>query len=88
MHICEKGTIACKETTKMNLWNLITGRAVRRYALLDARGNCLALRESRHAPKQDGWVEVNEIRLCWLGQHLPQEALAQSPAANPQALAA
>ncbi len=76
----------------MSLWSLFTPRArMRRYALLDAKGNCRALRESRQQPTAPGWVEVHELRTAWLGQPLPVAARAMPqarPAQARQALAA
>ncbi|WP_043308592.1 hypothetical protein [Pseudomonas sp. ML96] len=76
----------------MSLWSLLTPRArMRRFALLDAKGNCRALREASEMPGDDGWVEVHELRNHWLGQRLPAEArvIPQHPAKRAQsALAA
>lgn len=59
----------------LNLWNRLTApRVMRRYALLDANGRCLALRESTQTPSQDGWVEVRTLCPSWLGQRLPADA--------------
>lgn len=59
----------------MSLWSLFSPRArMRRYALLDAKGNCHALRECRQPPAEAGWVEVHELRTQWLGQPLPSSA--------------
>ncbi|MDD0841504.1 hypothetical protein [Pseudomonas sp. Gutcm_11s] len=76
----------------MSLWSLLTPRArMRRFALLDAMGNCRALREASEMPGEDGWVEVNELRPQWLGQRLPtgaRVAAAQQAARTRRALAA
>ena len=59
----------------MSLWSLFSPRArMRCYALLDAKGNCRALRECRQQPAEAGWVEVHELREQWLGQPLPGSA--------------
>lgn len=59
----------------MSLWSLFTPRArMRRFALLDAKGTCRALRECREVPAEQGWVEVRELRNHWLGQPLPEDA--------------
>ncbi|MBB1520189.1 hypothetical protein [Aquipseudomonas guryensis] len=56
----------------MNLWSLLSPRRkMRCYALLDSDGRCRALRESTVLPSQPGWVQVRELRTCWLGQPLP-----------------
>ena len=65
----------------MSLWSLFNPRArMRCYALLDAKGTCRALRESRQQPAEAGWVEVQEMRIQWLGQPLPNAA--RLPIAN------
>ncbi|WP_407681563.1 hypothetical protein [Pseudomonas mangiferae] len=47
---------------------------LRDFALLDDHGRCRAFRRASQAPAGAGWVEVNETRLCWLGQTLPAGA--------------
>lgn len=73
----------------MSLWSLFSPRArMRCYALLDAKGTCRALRESRQQPAEAGWVEVHEIRTQWLGQPLPNAARVQIITRPAHALAA
>lgn len=60
----------------MSLWSLFTPRArMRCFALLDAKGNCRALREAREQPRGNGWIEVCELRQHWLGRPLPAHAV-------------
>lgn len=60
----------------MSLWNLLIPAArMRCYALLDNRGICRALRQSRSVPGQSGWVEVESMQLQWIGQPLPLQAI-------------
>ncbi|HSC85422.1 MAG TPA: hypothetical protein VLC30_17555 [Pseudomonas sp.] len=54
---------------------LIPAAPMRCYALLDNRGICRALRQSRSAPEQSGWMEVDSLHLGWIGQPLPLHAL-------------
>ncbi|MEO4046129.1 hypothetical protein AAFN46_03425 [Pseudomonas sp. CAU 1711] len=64
----------------MSLWSPFTPRTrMRRFALLDAKGNCRALREARERPDEAGWVEVRELRQHWLGQPLPAQAMLAPP---------
>lgn len=65
----------------LSLWSLLTPRPQRRcFALLDAQGQCRALREAHTPPSEAGWVEVRELRASWLGRPLPQDArLAAHP---------
>ncbi len=59
-----------------NIWNLLAPAArMRCYALLDNRGICRALRQSRSVPSQSGWVEVESVQLNWIGQPLPLYAI-------------
>lgn len=59
-----------------HLWSLlIPATRMRCYALLDSRGICRALRQSRSIPKQNGWVEVESVQLNWIGQPLPLQAI-------------
>lgn len=48
----------------------------RHYALLDNAGICLAFWHSATPPAGTGWVEINEVRLHWLQQPLPDTARA------------
>lgn len=67
----------------MNLLSLLKPRARRRrFALIDTRGICRALRETRTAPGEAGWVEVTELQPHWLGQMLPIEARLVRPHAG------
>ena len=76
----------------MSLWSLFSPRArMRCYALLDAKGNCRALRETRQRPAEAGWIEVHEMCTQWLGQPLPPSARVTRPrpgASSVRALAA
>ena len=75
----------------MSLWSLLTPRSkMRRYALLDSDGCCLALRESTVPPPQPGWVQVKELRTCWLGQQLPIDEiiLPRQQSSRPRAMLA
>ena len=44
------------------------------FALLDRQGRCQAFKQCSLQPMGDGWVEIDEIRLNWLHQPLPQSA--------------
>lgn len=62
----------------MSLWNLLNpATRMRCYALLDNRGICRALRQSRSVPEQNGWVEVESMQLQWIGQPVPLYAIVR-----------
>ncbi|MFC6336252.1 hypothetical protein GIR22_18680 [Pseudomonas sp. CCM 7891] len=46
----------------------------RNFALLDAKGCCLAFKHCSLPPVGDGWVEVEEVRLSWMHRPLPASA--------------
>lgn len=57
------------------LWTLLFSRARSAcYARLDSEGNCLAFKQCRQPPGGSDWVQVEEIRLGWLGRPLPASA--------------
>ncbi|MBF8676436.1 MULTISPECIES: hypothetical protein [Pseudomonas] len=49
------------------------------YALLDANGTCLAFKHCSQAPEGDGWVQVHDVQLAWLGHALPADARVCKP---------
>ncbi|KAB0499457.1 hypothetical protein [Pseudomonas moorei] len=51
----------------------------RSFALLDSQGHCQAFKQCSLQPMGDGWVEIEEIRLCWLHQPLPAGARIDQP---------
>lgn len=58
-----------------SLWTLLFQRPRQQtYARLDGQGKCLAFKQCTQRPENGTWVEVNESRLAWLGQSLPQSA--------------
>lgn len=50
---------------------------VRHFVLLDRHGICRALRQSRHWPEGNNWVEVEECLPTWLNRPLPGYNRAQ-----------
>ncbi|KTC14724.1 hypothetical protein AO391_10110 [Pseudomonas marginalis ICMP 9505] len=46
----------------------------RNYALLDARGYCLAFKQCTLPPVGEGWVEVSETHIGWMHRPLPTSA--------------
>ena len=54
----------------------------RHYALLDEHRRCLMLMTAPQSPRSERWVEINEIRLSWIGQVLPQQALQRHGSAT------
>jgi hypothetical protein len=42
----------------------------RSFALLDRNGHCQAFKQCSLQPMDDGWVEIEEIRLNWLHKPL------------------
>lgn len=66
------------------LWSLFSLRPQHRhYALLDKSGLCQAFRHCATPPIGFGWVEINEARLTWLHQPLPDSARFSPHAAHP-----
>ena len=64
-----------------SLWSLLFKRSRHTaYARLDGDGKCMAFKTCTQPPGGNGWVEVNEIRLSWLGAPLPVSARACSRA--------
>lgn len=58
-----------------SLWSwFFPRRAYRCFARLDGNGRCQAFKQCSQPPVGAGWVEINEIRLQWLGQFLPASA--------------
>ena len=59
----------------MSLLTALFQRPVRRhYALLDEERCCRMLLTAVQPPQGGHWVQVNEIRLGWIGRPLPKEA--------------
>jgi hypothetical protein len=57
------------------LWSLLSPRRrYRHYALLDQYGICLSFKHCAQPPAGQGWVQVNEAKLCWLHCPLPASA--------------
>lgn len=73
------------------LWSMLVLRPKRRhYALLDKSGLCQAFLHCATPPIGTGWVEINEVRLIWLQQPLPDSArvtLPDTPSRNHNSLA-
>ena len=46
----------------------------RHYALLDEEQCCQMLLTAAEPPRNGHWVQVDEIRLGWIGRPLPQQA--------------
>jgi len=62
-------------------WTYLFGRPpVRTFARLDACGHCLAFKQCAKRPDGSDWVEIDEIRLAWLGRPLPASARICPPA--------
>ncbi|MDM8350469.1 hypothetical protein P8H27_16460 [Pseudomonas sp. sp1636] len=57
-------------------------RHIRTFALLDGHGRCRAFRQSAQAPQGLEWIEVNQQRLDWLHQTLPDNARIAPTAAH------
>jgi len=58
-----------------SLWNLLMQRPRDNcYARLDDAGKCLAFKQCSQLPEGSNWVQIDEIRLAWLGRELPVEA--------------
>ncbi|MBA1201952.1 hypothetical protein G7009_09290 [Pseudomonas capeferrum] len=58
-----------------SLWSLLFKRSRHTaYARLDADGKCVAFKACIQPPSGNGWVQVNETRLSWLGAPLPASA--------------
>jgi hypothetical protein len=57
----------------------------RSFALLDSKGHCQAFKQCNLQPMDDGWVEIEEIRLNWLHQPLPGNARVSQPQSRPRA---
>ncbi|UUY08443.1 hypothetical protein LRS11_22100 [Pseudomonas sp. J452] len=75
----------------MSLWSLLSPRRkMHCYALLDSDGRCRALRESTVMPSAPGWVQIKEVRICWLGQELPvgEIVLPRQQFSRPRAMVA
>ena len=53
--------------------SLLRRRKPRHFALLDERGRCRMLLSSAGRPDGANWVEVEEARMSWIGQHLPTD---------------
>ncbi len=47
----------------------------RHFALLDEHGRCRMLLSSAGKPEGAGWIELQELRLSWIGQQLPADCL-------------
>lgn len=57
------------------LWSLFSPRRqYRHYARLDQAGICRAFKQCSQAPEGQGWVQITEQQLAWLGQPLPASA--------------
>ncbi|KRP62340.1 hypothetical protein [Pseudomonas trivialis] len=54
----------------------------RQFALLDAKGHCLAFKQCSLPPVGEGWVEVTETRLCWMHRPLPASARVRPQVAH------
>ena len=66
-----------------SLWTLLFKRPPQRsFARLDNDGRCLAFKQCSQPPLGCGWVQVKEVRLCWLGQALPTSARVCARANN------
>ncbi|OPG83916.1 hypothetical protein B2J73_08000 [Stutzerimonas stutzeri] len=57
------------------LISLLRRRPARHLALLDELGRCRMLLSSACKPAGAAWIEVEEVRLSWIGQPLPAESL-------------
>ncbi|HDS1757885.1 MULTISPECIES: hypothetical protein [Pseudomonas] len=58
-----------------SLWTLLFQRPRHNtYARLDGDGNCLGFKQCSQPPGSNGWVQVKEIQLAWLGRPLPANA--------------
>lgn len=55
--------------------SLLRRRKPRHFALLDERGSCRMLLSSSQRPAGAEWVEVEEVRLSWIGHKLPSQSL-------------
>ncbi|HSP30610.1 MAG TPA: hypothetical protein VLO13_01135 [Halomonas sp.] len=51
----------------------------RRFAQLDAQGNCVSLWALEQAPDKGHWVQVSALNPLWLGHPLPSDAGAGTP---------
>lgn len=59
----------------MSLLTALFRRPVRRhYALLDENQCCCMLLTAAQQPQGGRWIQVNEVRLGWIGRPLPQQA--------------
>jgi len=47
----------------------------RHFALLDKHDRCRMLLSSAGKPEGAGWIEIQELRLSWIGQQLPADCL-------------
>ncbi|ABP78800.1 conserved hypothetical protein [Stutzerimonas stutzeri A1501] len=63
------------QTIMRQLISLLRRRPARHFALLDEHGRCRMLLSSACKPAGAAWVEVEEVRLSWIGQPLPAESL-------------
>ena len=70
----------------MSLFNtLFRTRAARHYALLDDQQCCCMQLTAKERPHGERWVEIEEIRLGWIGKPLPRADLQQRPGPIPHA---
>jgi len=53
--------------------SLLRRRKPRHFALLDEQARGRMLLSSAGRPDGANWVEVEEARLSWIGQHLPTD---------------
>ncbi|MCQ2029192.1 hypothetical protein EA797_12600 [Stutzerimonas zhaodongensis] len=59
----------------MSLLTALFRRPVcRHYALLDEAQCCRMLLTAAEPPQNGHWVQVDELRLSWIGRPLPQQA--------------
>lgn len=55
------------------LLSLLRRRTPRHFALLDEHGRCRMLLSSIDRPTSAAWIEIDEVRLSWIGQELPAD---------------